>query len=193
MHDLQRHVKRWCPETQNHKRKFEGEESEDESQRKRWISFDTDDTEEEETREQEVFDILMDKAREENKDQWVRKYEKYIEEGMSKQKAQEKTEDKIYVKDMQMFTRNYGKLIQYILQLKNGPIHAHVMDDVQDFLSEGYGENKSIRMALKKNRHILEELWDDDTEMETDDTDDNEEDDEEEKEYDSEESDKEND
>lgn len=40
-------------------------------------------------------------------------------------------------KDIQRFLAKYGLLIQYILQLQNGSIHAKVMDDVNDFLSEG--------------------------------------------------------
>lgn len=39
-------------------------------------------------------------------------------------------------------------------------IMQNVMDDVRDFLSEGYSERKAIRTALNNNRHVLEEMWD---------------------------------
>lgn len=42
------------------------------------------------------------------------------------------------------------------------------MDDVNDFLSEGYSERKAIRMSLNKNRHVLDEIWDNESDMETD-------------------------
>lgn len=42
------------------------------------------------------------------------------------------------------------------------------MDDVIDFLSEGYSERKAIRMALNKNRHVSHEMWDAESDMETD-------------------------
>lgn len=71
-------------------------------------------------------------------------------------------------KDIQRFLAKYGLLIQYILQLQNGSIHAKVMDDVNDFLSEGQIERNAIRMALKRNRHVLDEMWDNESDMETD-------------------------
>ena len=35
------------------------------------------------------------------------------------------------------------------------------MSGVEDFMDEDYGEDKAIKMSLKKNRHILEEMFDD--------------------------------
>lgn len=72
-------------------------------------------------------------------------------------------------KDLKRFLEKYGQPIQYILQLQNGSIHANVMDDVNDVLSEGYSERKAIRMALNKNRHVLDEMWNTERDMETDD------------------------
>lgn len=71
-------------------------------------------------------------------------------------------------KDIQRFLAKYGLLIQYILHMQNGSIHAKVMDDVNDFLSEGQIERNAIRMALKRNRHVLDEMWDNESDMETD-------------------------
>lgn len=42
------------------------------------------------------------------------------------------------------------------------------MDDVNDFLSKGYSERKVIRVALNKNRHVLDEMWDTESNMGTD-------------------------
>lgn len=42
--------------------------------------------------------------------------------------------------DHKRFAKKYGQLILYILKLQNGSIHANVMDDVRDFLYEGYSE-----------------------------------------------------
>lgn len=70
--------------------------------------------------------------------------------------------------DQKQFAKKYGQLILYILQLQNGSIHANVMDDVRNFLSEGYSERKAIRTALNTNRHVLEEMWDTESDMETD-------------------------
>lgn len=42
------------------------------------------------------------------------------------------------------------------------------MDDVCDFLFEGYSECKVIWMVLNKNWYVLEEMWDIESEMEID-------------------------
>lgn len=111
----------------------------------------------------------MDRSREKNETEWNQKYDKYIKEELTRKKAREKTEEKMKSKDLQTFVNSYADLIQYILQLKLGSIHATIMDDVGDCQSRGYSEHKSIRMTLNKNRHLLDEMWDD--EMESNDGD----------------------
>lgn len=60
----------------------------------------------------------------------------------------------------------------FFLQLQNGPIHSEIMRDVKNFLSDGYNEQTSVKMALNKNRHLLEEGWnEDDTDSEKEDAD----------------------
>lgn len=136
-----------------------------EKDRSDWIPFKPEKKEDKDDREHDVFNALMDKAREKNETEWNQKYDKYIKEGLTRQKAREKTEVKMKSKDLQTFVTGYADLIQYILDLKHGFIHATVMDDVMDFQSKGYGERKSIRMALNKNRHLLDEMWNDEMEF----------------------------
>ena len=76
----------------------------------------------------------------------------------------------MHTNDLKQFLKNYGTLIQYILQLKHGSIHASVMGAVNHILSEGYDEERSIRMALNKSRHLLEEMWDMEEERDSDDS-----------------------
>ena len=51
------------------------------------------------------------------------------------------------------------------------------MDDVKKFMSKGYDDRRATRMALNKNRPVLEEMWDTESDMETDDDSEDEEDD----------------
>lgn len=110
-------------------------------------------------------------SKEDNENLWEQKYDKYIKEGLSREDARVQTEEKMKSKDLKKFLENYGQLILYILQINTGPIHTRVMEDVQDFLSEGYDERKATRMALHKNRHILDEMWDDEAESEDEESD----------------------
>lgn len=79
-------------------------------------------------------------------------------------------------KDIQTFVSNYAALIQYIFQLRHGSLHATIMDDVAEFQSKGYSEHKSIMMALNKNQHLIDGIWeeDDDSAMESEEYDDSE-------------------
>lgn len=178
MHDLQRHVKRWCPENPALKRHNNDIEMEENQETANWIPFEQEETEEddEDDREHEVFNVLMDKARESNEKEWNQKYDKYIKEGLNRKEAEEKTDEKMKSKDIQTFVSNYAALIQYILQLRHGSLHATIMDDVAEFQSKGYSEHKSIMKTLNKNRYLIDGIWeeDDDSAMESEEYDDSE-------------------
>jgi hypothetical protein len=51
----------------------------------------------------------------------------------------------------------YATLIGYILKLQGGKIHTKIMDTVRMYNHVGYDEPTSVRMALNKYRHQLEE------------------------------------
>lgn len=75
---------------------------------------------------------------------------------------------------------------------ENTLYHLEIMRDVKHFLSDGYNEQASVKMALNKNRHLLEEGWnEEDTDSEKEDTDSKEEDVDSEEDKDSQESDNE--
>jgi hypothetical protein len=159
MHDLQRHVKRWCPENFSLKRKRNEEDEEDQPNSKRFLIDLGEKEDEKETQEHKVFNYLMKRAKEHNEKQWDQKYDKYIKEGMCTKEARAKTEEKMTSKDVKRLSENYGLVILFILWLQNGPIHSEIMSDVKKFLSDGNDDDSSVKMALNKNRHLLEEGW----------------------------------
>ena len=74
-HDLQRHVKNWCPE--NRKRKREDDDDDfDQPPTKKWVPYPEEEEEEEksaENREQEAFLSMMHSAKEDNEEEWYKK------------------------------------------------------------------------------------------------------------------------
>lgn len=67
MHDLQRHIKTWCPKNDSLKRKRDGKEIEEDQPPKKWIPFEPEEKEEEkENQEDDVFNHLMKMAKEDN-------------------------------------------------------------------------------------------------------------------------------
>ncbi|XP_069122470.1 uncharacterized protein [Argopecten irradians] len=161
VHDLQRHVKKWCPENDSRKRKLPSNE-ENEPVVKKWLSLESLESQDEENESEEhvVFNAIMTKANSVNEEEWNKKYDKYVNEGMSDDEAKAKTEEKMKVKDMDQFIKDYGSIIMSILKLQNGKIHEKVMNDVTELIDDGYDDRKAIKMALKKNRHVLDEMWD---------------------------------
>lgn len=116
-------------------KKREDEEMEEDQPPKKWIPFELEEKEKKESQEHDVFNHLMKMAKEDKEKLWDQKYDKCIIKGLSRENARIQTEDKMNSKDLQRFSAKYGQLIQYILQLQNGSIHAKVMDDVNDFLN----------------------------------------------------------
>lgn len=124
MHDLQRHVKKWCPENEDRplKKNRDIDEDEDQPRTNKWISLDHPDSvdDEGESHEHEVVDVMMDRARDRNEDNWNKKYEKYIDKGLTEDDATDKANEKMEHKNMSEFINNYGTLTKYIMQLNNG-------------------------------------------------------------------------
>ena len=112
----------------------------------------------------------MIKARSANEEDWQKKTEKYVNEGMSEKAANKKAEEKMKQKDRQVFKQNYGRIITHVLQLQNGSIHRKIMDYVKRMLTNGNNKQKSIRMAINKYGYLFDALFDQDDE-ESDDED----------------------
>lgn len=93
-------------------------------------------------------------------------------EGLSREEARFKAEEKINSKYLKIFSEIYGLIILFILQLQNGHIHSKIMRGVKNFLSNGYNDQASL------NRHFLEDGWNEkDTDSEEENTDSEEEED----------------
>jgi hypothetical protein len=95
---------------------------------------------------------------------------------LTEEEAMEKAEDKLRADDWKIFINKYATLIGYIMKLKGGKIHTNIMDTVRLYNQVGYAEPTSVRMALKKYRHQLEEYLEHydypDSDSESDDEDD---------------------
>ncbi|KAK3109060.1 hypothetical protein FSP39_022057, partial [Pinctada imbricata] len=146
IHDLQRHAKKLCPENQL-KRKRQADEDY-ENPPKKWIPYGSDNDDEdstsdiEENREQEAFSTMMSLAKEDKK--------KYEKDGMPVKEAKEKADEKETEADIKQCIERYTSIIKYILQLEHGTTHRNVMQDVEDFIVDGYNEDRCIKMAIKR-------------------------------------------
>ena len=99
------------------------------------------------------------KAYDGNETAWEKKTDTYMDEGMSEQEARIRAADKLKQQDVKAFLNIYGTMITSIRELQHGPVHSRIMQDVDNFIENGYGERISICMALNKNRPVFEGMW----------------------------------
>lgn len=91
-------------------------------------------------------------------EEWDKKYNKYIQDGMSENEAKGKANKKLKEVDLKLLMNKYVQVIKYILQLKNGKLHKKVMAKVQLYIDDGYDWMRAIKMVVGKYKHELQSL-----------------------------------
>ncbi|CAG2237957.1 unnamed protein product [Mytilus edulis] len=145
MHDLQRHIKHWCPENESFKRKRDSKDLDNENPSKKsaseWIEYDggsDDSSEDVNIDDNEGYKTILHAAIDTAKDTWDKKYDKYVKEDKSN-------------------------------------VHSDIVRQIQDVVENNTDDETQIRRILMKNRHQFNELFDDDyfeTNSDTENTDD---------------------
>ena len=157
-HDLQRHLKRgWCPEREeaSRKRKMSDNHETFDNQSKHFRK-DGKRGQVSEDQENKAFEKLYMHAKRSYKSEWNEKYDEYIKRGLTEQKAKQKADNKLETANIKQFICKYITLITYILELKNGHIHKKVLQKANSLLDQGYGEQKAVKVAVKRYQHSLE-------------------------------------
>ena len=103
---------------------------------------------------------MMNNARKENKDDWHKRVDEYIEGGLNEKEAKEKADERMHIIDMKSFYKLYGSFLLSLIQLNGGPIHEKVMSDIDKFIEKGYDNKQSIKMPLHKELYQFEAMWD---------------------------------
>jgi hypothetical protein len=103
MHDLQRHIKTRCPESESLKRKREDDYISEENTSKRpraeWIKYDnsndSSEVEDDDIDENEGYEALINESVDSTEKIWDVKYNKYLEKGMDEEDAMQQSNQKI--------------------------------------------------------------------------------------------------
>ncbi|CAG2213573.1 unnamed protein product [Mytilus edulis] len=187
MHDLQRHIKHWCPENESLKRKRDNEDLDNENPSKKsaseWIKYDSgsdDSSEDVNIDDNEGYKTLLHEAIDTAKDTWDTKYDKYVKEGMNEEDAIQRSNEKISHIVQRQFFKRYTELLKLIVPLDESKVHSDIVQQIQDIAENDTDYETQIRRILMKKRHQFDELFDDDYfEINTDTEDNDDEDDEE--------------
>ena len=169
IHNLQTHVKDWCPARSLKRKREDISENRDTPPLKKWITDQSDPIRQERT----AFRNLMKVSKMDNEAEWSELVNKYENKGMKEEEAKTKVEAKLKAKDMNGFFKNYGNVLYYLLDLRNGTVHKKIMERVEDFIKDGYDAKRAISMSLKKYKGYIEAtLESSDNEDDDDDDDD---------------------
>ena len=176
VHDLQNHVKKWCPAL---KREIDEDSP---SKRQRLTERTTDifepengeDEGGENSREHEVYELFASLAKEHYDEAWQIKVDKYRKGGLNINKAKEKASLKMRAFELDDFIHRYGQYISQMMKLRGGVLHAEIMDSIDNYIARGMDQDRAIRMALRKHSPQFGEYLDEDeisdvSEKETDD------------------------
>ena len=182
MHDLQRHIKHWCPENESFKRKRDSKDLDNENPSKKsaseWIEYDggsDDSSEDVNIDDNEGYKTILHAAIDTAKDTWDKKYDKYVKEGMNEEDAIQQSNQKISPLVQRQFFKRYTELLKLIVPLDKSNVHSDIVRQIQDVVENNTDDETQIRRILMKNRHQFNELFDDDyfeTTSDTENTDD---------------------
>ena len=170
MHDLQRHIKSWCPENDSLKRKRDQTDDSDvDTKKTKWIEYesqsendDTDDDNEETVDDNEGYKKLLNDAIDTTQTTWDKKYEKYIKDGFDKKEACDQSNEEITSLVQREFYKRYSAYLKLAIHLDKNDVHNEIVQKIQSLVNDEDDDNVVINRVLRKNRRNFEDLFNDD-------------------------------
>lgn len=155
IHDVQRHVKKWCQENgHNNKRKNENE-SEPDSKRMRLQNSD------EEYDDDEGFENLWEMAKSRGEDKYTQLYDKYLANGKNEHDAVEIATEHMDTYNRRKFWDLYVALLEhYLFPLKTNGLHQQIVSDIEKLRINGISLTTAVKRVLRKYRRQLHDLCD---------------------------------
>jgi hypothetical protein len=145
VHDLQWHVKLWCPERTYLKRRREDDDDDDsddgEEVNKRLINYEGDEEEEIEDDDaaRHAYKKLYDLPKAVHNDERQQKIDKYVNvQDMTEEDAEDKAETKLQDTYLKTFMTKYSCVLQYWMDLRHGSLHKQIIDSVEEYVAKGY-------------------------------------------------------
>ena len=86
------------------------------------------------------------------------KVQTYEEEGMSQSDVESRANDDMHTTYKKGLISMYKKLLTYMNGLETSVYHQKFMNDIERFENRGYSHKKAINAALKKNKHVFDQI-----------------------------------
>ena len=182
--DLQKHVKRGCPEADDSdeerpvkRQKRETLES-DQSDYSDSVNDEESDTEWDE--DEPGFQQLVYKAFDQYNDIYGDKVNKLMEEeNIAKEAARRDVNDILRSRYRKSLVREYKTFINMVHLMRNSSAHNEIREAINEYFNDGYDYDNAVKLALKDKKYVFDLLlnqFDSDSSSESDTEDDNDED-----------------
>ena len=154
--DLQKHVKRGCPEA--------ADSDEEISVKRRKDDQDIDqgsDHENDETRVDEVetaFGDLVQRAYDSYDDMYQEKKEEFMEE-MDEVRAEKKAYDLLRTKYKKYLIKEYRFFLLTMFLMKRSPVHRQIKDAINKYVEDGYNYDHATDRAFKDKEWCTPGVW----------------------------------
>ena len=97
----------------------------------------------------------------------VVKIEKYEEQGLNEEDAEDKALFKLRPANLKSFLEYYTQFIKNMFKLKEGLIHNQILKTIDSLIAKGFKVDDAISLAVKQNKEYLEHLlWPEDSDSE---------------------------
>ncbi len=116
--------------------------------------------------------IFVQKAYDENDDKYQEKVREYEKEGKSREDAEDTTSEDLQSLYAKTLLEIYEEYMFIMNELKNSTYHRQIVEDTDQLMEEKfYDFDEALKIALRKNRRLFDELVADSDDESTDDSD----------------------
>ena len=169
MHDLQRHIKSWCPENETLKRKLnDTDNNDDDSKKLKWEKYESeiengdDDEGVENADENEGFKQLLSDAIDAVKPKFDESYDKLVKDGMDEDEALQQGNEDVTRLIKRDFNKRYTNYLKLAVYLQNSDVNETIIERIQSLMDNGITLDTAIKRVLKKSDSYFDDLFDDD-------------------------------
>ena len=101
---------------------------------------------------------MVQTVRDKHDETYQSKVQTYEEEGMSQSDVESRANDDMRTTYKKGLISMYKSVLMYMNGLETSAYHKKFMNDIERFETRGYLYKKAIKAALKKNKHVFDQI-----------------------------------
>ena len=105
-----------------------------------------------------VWEEMVQEVYDKHDETYQSKVQTYKEEGMSQSDVESRVNDDMRTTYKKGLISMYKKLLTYMNGLDDSAYHQKFMNDIERFENREYSYKKAIKAALKKNKHVFDQI-----------------------------------